>query len=274
MKKSLKLGTAQYAYLFNTTLDDTLKEISSMGFRYIELMTAPPHVWPPAFDRRQRNELRKRIDQLGLELVSINPTYLDINMASPNPGMREESVKQMLDQITLASDLGARLIVAVIGRRHPLIAPPVEVVWERYARDGVLRCVEHCEKKKVIFGFEHVPTQFIDTTEKMLPVLNEVKSPYMKAVFDTANASVIEPIVPALDRLKDYLVHFHLSDTDCRRWTHSTIGGGTIDFRPIAEKLMEMQYAGISILETTEPENPKESILSSVEKLSRLGWQI
>jgi len=274
MKQSLKLGTAQYAYLFNYTLEDTLKEISSIGFRYIEIMTAPPHIWPRSFDPQQRKALRKLMEQLGLELVSINPTYLDINMASPNPGMREESVRQMMEQITLAHDLGARLIVAMVGKRHPLIAPPVEVVWEKYAREGVLRCVEHSEKNNVIFGLEHGPSLFIDTAEKMLFVLNEVKSPYMKIVFDAANASVIEPIVPALDQVKDHLVHVHISDTDCKSWSHSTIGDGTIDFYPIAEKLKEIDYTGISILETTEPDNPKDSITSSVEKLSQWGWRI
>jgi sugar phosphate isomerase/epimerase len=274
VKKSLKLGTAQYAYLFNYTLEDTLKDIKTMGIRYIELMTAPPQIWPRSFDKRQRKDLRKLIGQLGLELVAVNPTYLDINMASPNPGMREESVKQIMEQITLANDLGAKLIVVIVGKRHPLIAPPVEVVWEKYAKEGVLRCVEHAEKNKVIFGLEHGPSLFIDSAEKMLFVLNEVGSSYMKIVFDAANASVVEPIVPALDRVKDHVVHFHLSDTDGKRWSHSPIGKGTIDFRPIAEKLMEMNYSGISILETTAPENPTESIISSVEKLSRLGWQV
>jgi sugar phosphate isomerase/epimerase len=274
VKQALKLGTAQYAYLFNYTLEQTLKEIKEMGFRYVEIMTAPPQIWPRSFGRRQRKDLRKLIEQLGLELVAVNPTYLDINMASPNPGMREESVKQIMEQITLANDLGAKLVVVIVGKRHPLIAPPVEVVWEKYAKEGVLRCVEHAEKNKVVFGLEHGPSLFIDSSERMLFVLNEVRSPHMKVVFDVANASVVEPIVPALDRVKDHLIHFHLSDTDCRTWSHSSIGEGVIDFRPIAKKLMDINYSGVSILETTEPENPKESIISSVEKLSRLGWQI
>jgi sugar phosphate isomerase/epimerase len=96
----------------------------------------------------------------------------------------------------------------------------------------------------------------------------------MKIVFDVTKASVVEPIFPAIDQVKDHLVHFHLSDTDGKRWTHSSIGEGTIDFRPIAEKLMEVYYSGVSILETTMPGNPKDSIISSVEKLSRLGWQL
>jgi sugar phosphate isomerase/epimerase len=274
VKQSLKLGTAQYAYLFNYTLEDTLKEIKAMGIKYIELMTAPPQIWPRSLDRRQRKDLRKLIEQLGLELVAVNPTYLDINMASPNPGMREESVKQIMEQITLAKDLGAKLVVVIVGKRHPLIAPPVEVVWEKYAKEGVLRCVEHAERNKVIFGLENGPSLFIDSAERMLFVLNEVRSPYMKVVFDVANASVVEPIVPALDRVKDHLVHFHLSDTDCKTWSHSSIGEGKIDFRPIAKKLRDINYSGVSILETTAPENPKESIIRSVEKLSQWGWQI
>ena len=274
MKQSLKLGTAQYAYLFNYTLEDTLKEIRAMGIKYIELMTAPPQIWPRSLDRRQRKDLRKLIEQLGLELVAVNPTYLDINMASPNPGMREESVKQIMEQITLAKDLGAKLVVVIVGKRHPLIAPPVEVVWEKYAKEGVLRCVEHAERNKVIFGLENGPSLFIDSAERMLFVLNEVRSPYMKIVFDVANASVVEPIVPALDRVKDHLVHFHLSDTDCKTWSHSSIGEGKIDFRLIAKKLRDINYSGVSILETTDPDHPKESIISSVEKLSQWGWQI
>jgi sugar phosphate isomerase/epimerase len=274
VKEALKLGTAQYAYLLNYTLDFTLKELKTLGFRYIELMTAPPHIWPPAFDQSQRKALRNQIETLGLELVAINPTYLDLNMASPNPGMREESVRQIIDQITLAHDLGAKVIVVIIGKRHPLIAYPMEVVWERFAKEGILRCVEHAEKKNVIFGLENGPSLFIDTADKMLFVMNEVRSSHMKVVFDVANASVVEPIVPAMDKIKDHLVHFHLSDTDCRTWSHSGIGEGTIDFLPIAEKLREIDYKAISILETTMPNEPKVSIVDSVEKLTRLGWHI
>ena len=79
--QALKLGTAQYAYILNYTMDYTIKELKELGFRYIEIMTAPPHIWPPAFDQNQRKALRNQIENLGLELVAINPTYLDLNMA-------------------------------------------------------------------------------------------------------------------------------------------------------------------------------------------------
>jgi len=274
MTDFLKLGTAQYTFLWDYSLKDSLKQIQELGFRYIELMTTPPHFWPPSLTKEQRKDLRKWMDRFDLELVAINPTFLDINMASPNPGIREESVKQIKQQISLAHDLGATIIVVIIGKRHPLLAPPVEIVWKNFAKEGVIRCVEHAEKKKVIFGLENGPSLFIDRTELMLFVLNEVKSPWLKFVFDIANASMVEPIIPGLERIKDHLIHVHLSDTDGKKWTHSPIGMGTIDFSSIAKKLKEIHFSGVSILETTHAENPKWGIVSSVKKILPLGWRM
>jgi sugar phosphate isomerase/epimerase len=274
MTDFLKLGTAQYTFLWDYSLKDSLKQIQELGFRYIELMTTSPHFWPPSLTKEQRKDLRKWMDRFDLELVAINPTFLDINMASPNPGIREESVKQIKQQISLAHDLGATIIVVIIGKRHPLLAPPVEIVWKNFAKEGVIRCVEHAEKKKVIFGLENGPSLFIDRTELMLFVLNEVKSPWLKFVFDIANASMVEPIIPGLERIKDHLIHVHLSDTDGKKWTHSPIGMGTIDFSSIAKKLKEIHFSGVSILETTHPENPKWGIVSSVKKILPLGWRM
>jgi len=274
MTDFLKLGTAQYTFLWDYSLKDSLKQIEELGFRYIELMTTPPHFWPPSFKKERRKDLRKWMDLFDLELVAINPTFLDINMASPNPGIREESIKQIKQQITLAHDLGAKIIVVIIGKRHPLIAPPIEIVWKKFAKEGVLRCVEHAEKNKVIFGLENGPSLFIEKAAFMRFVLNEVRSPWMKFVFDIANASIVEPIEPALDLIKDHLVHVHLSDTDGKKWTHSPIGMGKIDFSSIAKKLKEINFSGVSILETTHAENPKWGIVSSVEKLLPLGWRM
>ena len=274
MTEPLKLGTAQYTYLWDCSLKESLKRIKEIGFKHIELMTTPPHFWPRQFTKEQRRSARNLLERLDLVLTAVNPTFLDINLASPNPGMREESIKQIKDQITLAHDLGAEIIVIIVGRRHALLAPPVEVVWKKFARESVLRCVEHAERKKVIFGLENGPSLFIDRTERMQFVLKQVKSPWMKFVYDVANASMVEPIVPGLERIKDQLVHVHLSDTDGKKWTHSAVGLGTIDFGAIAKKLKEIQYSGVSILETTHAEDPDGGILRSVKKLTSLGWQL
>lgn len=274
MEEFLKLGVTPYSYLWTHSLKDSLKEIKKLGCRYVELMTTPPHFWPPALSKEDRKDLRNFMEQLELEPVAVNPTFLDINMASPNPGMRAESVKQIIEQIDLAHDIGAKILVTMAGKRHPLLAPPVETVWKKFAREGVLKCVEHAEKKNVIFGLENGPSLFVDRAETMLFVKNEVKSSAMKFAFDVANAFMVEDIEAALDLVKDHLVHVHISDTDGKKWTHSPIGMGTIDFSPVARKLKEVCFSGVTILETTYAEDPEWGIVSSLEKLIPLGWRI
>ena len=134
--------------------------------------------------------------------------------------------------------------------------------------------MEHAEKNNVIFGLENGPGLFVENVDKMLFVLDEVGSSAMKIVFDVANASMIEPIDSALEKVKEHLVHVHLSDTDYHTWTHSPVGIGKINFALIAKKLQEIDYSGISILETTYSENPKWGITSSIDKLLALGWQM
>jgi sugar phosphate isomerase/epimerase len=164
--------------------------------------------------------------------------------------------------------------VVIIGKRHPLLAPPFETVWEQFAKEGVMRCVEHAEKLDVIFGLEHSPNLFVENSERMLYVINEVKSPAMKIVFDVANASMVEPIEAALNQVKNHLVHVHLSDTDFKKWTHSPIGQGEIDFQAVAGTLRDMAFEGVSILETTYAADPEGGIRSSLERLLPLGWRI
>jgi protein FrlC len=274
MTETLKLGTAQYAYLWDYSLTESIKRIKDIGCKYIELMTTPPHFWPRQFTSKQRKNTRNLLERSNLVLTAVNPTFLDINLASPNPGMREESIKQIKEQITLAHDLGAEIIVIIVGRRHPLLAPPVEVVWQKFASESVLRCVEYAEKRKVIFGLENAPSLFIDRTELMCFVWNQVKSPWMKFVYDVANATMVEPIIPGIERIKDQLVHVHLSDTDGKKWTHSRIGNGKIDFGRVAMKLKEIHFTGISILETIDAEDPDRSISKSVKKLVPFGWHL
>ena len=105
-------------------------------------------------------------------------------------------------------------------------------------------------------------------------VFHQVKSSWLKFVYDVANASMVEPIIPGLERVKDHLAHVHLSDTDGKKWAHSPVGMGMIDFSSIAKKLEEIHFSGVSILETTYGEDPDGGISKSIEKLIPIGWQL
>ncbi len=61
---------------------------------------------------------------------------------------------------------------------------------------------------------------------------------------------------------------------DGKKWTHSRIGKGKIDFGRVAGKLKEVHFTGVSILETTDPEDHDTSIAESIKKLAPYGWHL
>ena len=268
----LKLGTATYAYLYRCPLDKAIEDSARRGFRYLEIMTTSPHLVPESTGLWERKMLRRLIRDCGIELVALNPTFIDINLISLNEEFRKLSIRQIIDNLRLAADLGARLVVVIAGRRHGLIPAPYETAFE-VAADSIGQCLREAERNDVIFGLENGPSNFLQKGQQVLEMLEHLDHPYLKAVFDVANAAVVEPVMDGLEKVKDHLVHFHMSDTQLSQWGHLPIGEGSVDFAGPSEFLAKAGYQGVGVLEITSTETLDESLASSVSSLERLGWR-
>jgi sugar phosphate isomerase/epimerase len=119
----LTIGACTYSWLWDLPLQAAVHRIAGMGFHYFELMSRAPHCWPRDWSTADRKAFRQLVEASGLRVSSVNPTFLDINIASPNPGIREESIRQLRETIQLAHEIGAGIVVAPAGRKHMLIAP-------------------------------------------------------------------------------------------------------------------------------------------------------
>ncbi|MEW6081928.1 MAG: sugar phosphate isomerase/epimerase family protein [Bacillota bacterium] len=267
----LKLGGCTYPYLYRLSVEEACQSLARLGFRYVELMSTPPHIWVRGMDGAARNRLKKVIEDNGMEVVAINPTFLDINMTSLNPAMREEAIVQMTETLDLVADIGAKIAVIMIGRRHPLIPAPMELTW-RSAKEAVLRCLDVAERRGVVFGLEITPALFMNTSEDIVKMTEEINSPSLKVVYDVANGLMSEDPAEGLRRIAPYLIHVHLSDSTPDRWGHWPVGEGSVDFAGTAKVLREIGYEGVSILELTECDDPDVKYRESVERLREYGW--
>ncbi len=122
----MKLGICTYPYLYSMPVEQAVASIGRLGFKYAELMTTPPHVWIRGMDKAARAKLRQAFDQNNIELLAVNPTFLDINLVSQNIGLRQESIAQIKETFEFAGDLGAKLAVIMLGKRHTLIPAPYD----------------------------------------------------------------------------------------------------------------------------------------------------
>ena len=269
---ALKLGTALYTYLWNFPLEEAVKRVAGMGIKYVELMNTVPHAWARGMDKKAREKMRNLFESHKLELVALNPTFLDVNIASTNPGFYQESIRQLIETVELCHELGAKIVIVTAGKRHPLIAPPYEHFW-KLVKEATYQVLETCEKFNVIFGLENGWT-VIDKAHQLKRMKDEVKDDHLKIVFDAANAHMVEQVVPGIELLKDHLVHFHLSDCAPPAWAHDPVGMGNVDFKAVAAALNKINFKGVSILETTYPKDPDGGILTSLKKLKEFGWEV
>lgn len=267
----LKLGTCLYNFIWQDDLQSAMKRAASLGLRGLEIMATPPQLDVRAFGEAQCEEVVQLAARLGVEIVSLNPTFIDLNLGSRNETFRRESVREVKFCIDVAARLGAKLVVIGPGRRHPLVLEPLEMV-DRLAHPAMRECIEYAESKGIVYGFENITSLYMVHCEEVAGFIDEVNSPYCKAVYDVANASYYEDPAQGIRLLGDRICHVHLSDTDRSTRAHWPVGKGVLDFGAVAQALRDVGYGAWSFLETTWMEDPEWAILSSVEALKEFGW--
>jgi len=267
----LLLGAATFTYLNQFSFEESLDHLTELGFKYMELMTTPPHFFPRDMSTAQRSETRRAVESRGLTLYSLQPTYMDLNIISLNPAIRAESIKQVKENIKLTGDLGGRLLVLVTGRRHPLLPASFEDSWQ-LALDAIRECNETARSSGVKIGVENVRNQFVDRGADVKDLVDDLADDNIKGVIDVANANVVEDPLCALDAVRDDLILVHLSDNDGKAWTHSLVGQGNIDFQAVADKIRNIGYQGPCILEVTDRQDPKGAMARSKEVLAQYGF--
>ncbi|UCH34418.1 MAG: sugar phosphate isomerase/epimerase [Armatimonadota bacterium] len=146
------------------TLEQAADAVLDAGFAGFEIVPADaqaqighPHnipnvgLWPREFLPEQRQVLRQRL--AGFRFSTVHAPHLDLNIASANRGIREESVRQYFECMDLAIDLGVEIVTFHSGHATPgFIRPEEELLAHEvsFAR----RAVEYAERRALRVGYE------------------------------------------------------------------------------------------------------------------------
>jgi len=265
------LGAATYTFLYAATLHDALRSLASAGISLVELTAAPPHVDGCTMTPEDCRRLRRLVSSLGLHVLTLNPTYLDVNLVSLNTPFRAESVRQLEAALHLAHDLEVGMLVLFSGRRHPLAPAPRSLV-EPVLLSELSDLCDTAQRLGVTIGLENGPTLVLDRAAEVAEVCRTLDRPELRAVYDVANAQMVEDPAAGIGALTGYLDLVHLSDTTAAKWAHAPVGEGDVPFAAIAEALDGAGYAGPSIMEIVDLGRPLEALVDSASALSELGW--
>ena len=242
-----------------------LDVIARAGFAGAEIWME--HVWLSA---ESPASIRRRARSLGLAL-SVHAASYDLNIASANPGIRRESIRQMEESIQLAADLAAEAVAMHPGRLshgrdnadrvwEPLLET-VTALDELAARLGVRLGIETMEKRKREYFV------YPDDLARLFPQSWEVTG----LTVDLAHATTVMNPLAFLDAVSALpVVHAHCSDHSTGI-THVPLGWGTLDV-PTVLRALGRFYDGLVMIEGYVPGQGEQIIPANADYLRRHGF--
>jgi len=197
----------------------------------------------------------------------------ELNIISLNDELRQVAVRQYLQCLRLAHDLGAACLVLPSGRRALRVVPPdvsramllqqLESLLPEAARLGVKIALE-----TMAFGF-------LGAAEDVAAVVDHFGDENLGICYDCTNSFVAgeEPAagVAAAGRR---LLMMHVSDCWRSQHAHTSIGTGEIDFAALAIAANRVGFAGTSVYELVDAGDPRPRLAADLARLTALGWSL
>jgi sugar phosphate isomerase/epimerase len=193
----------------------------------VEIMCEPPHAWPAPVPWTKGR------------VSSLHAPILGINIASTNPGIRRESVGQIVATIHEAARLGATGVVV-----HPGI-PPYEEILPResglpFAIESLRRCAEEAQTAGVYVYLENMPAVSLADGMRPMGFSYGVRYDELRRIFEGVGHPSLRlcldlghGYLAGMDELRALLgdrdvVHVHLNDNRGWRDDHLAWGDGAI----------------------------------------------
>lgn len=238
----------------------------ALGFECIQFnlgcagLPVLPEFMDPALAQGIRLELQRR----SLFMAAISGTC---NLIHPNEAKRAKDIANLKVLISACRDLGSSIVTLCTGTRdandmwraHPENRAPE--AWRDLVK-SLESLLPLAQEQKVSLGIEPEPANVIDSAAKARSLLDELKSPCLKIVFDAANLlqshtlDLQDKILSeAVDRLGKDIVVAHAKDlTRDPGAGHVAAGKGCLDYGVYLSLLHQTGFKGPFILHSLREE--------------------
>ena len=238
------------------SLEDSIKEISAIGYEGVEILCDVPHAYPPEFDEKKIQSVKNLLSENNLQISNLNAFTLYAIGDTYHPSWieedekaRETRVKHTIDCIHMAKKLGAKNISTEPG--GPLDGTRNVAELEKLFIDGLLKASKMAEKEEVKILVEPEPFLLLENSKQFKNFIKKVNSEYVKLNFDIGHFFCAnEDPAQLVYELSDYTDHFHLADiAQSRVHNHLIPGIGAIDFAQVFQAIDEIGYGGFVTVE-------------------------
>jgi sugar phosphate isomerase/epimerase len=257
--------------LLERSLVEAIEFGLEQGFGGFEVWADFPHAHPDQVEQAARAPLRKRLR--AFSQLSMHAPLGNASLASINPGIWRESLRQHLDAVRLASDLGIGVLVVHPGDLRD--ARLKRAAWDRCV-EALGKLAQSAEREGVTLALENCGRylgSLDETVGELRTLLDSVHSTRLKACLDVGHAAVNGNLEDLLELVGEDVVHLHVHDNDGRRDAHLPMGWGSINFaslRPLATRAGCSAVAEVVWAQATGPAPPGELAKAALTGWSRL----
>ena len=167
--------------------------------------------------------------------ITIHLPYSDLNLASMNQPIWDETVRQMKKCLSLASDF-SRLAVVHPGHLSPLGMQMPDKAWSQNIL-GIQEICDHAaelDMKIAVENMVNMPALLGRRPEEIVGILETVNRDNVGFILDVGHANT-NGNVDSFLKLKDMVIHAHIHDNHGERDEHLPVGFGTVPWERVAE---------------------------------------
>jgi sugar phosphate isomerase/epimerase len=235
--------------------------LGEVGFATWELILEGQHVL------KDYSKVRDLAGSYNLE-ISIHAPFSDLNIASLNERIRQESLAQVFEAIKVGDFLNAKLVNIHPGRLSPLGLFFKEKAWETNIQ-SLKEIVDFAGGYEIQICLENTPNYFgvfCCEIEEIKRVLEQVERDSLKLTLDIGHANTCGKVGEFIKELKGGIFHVHVHDNDGKDDLHAEVGTGNINFVRIFRMLRKIGYENCVIVET----QGKEEAFRSKTKIEEI----
>lgn len=274
------------ASLAGYDLATAIQTIHDMGFGAIELLAfeGAQHSQGPLcgvwFDQRTTRELQELRRQVSdFRFVTTHAPFIDLVLFTHNPGLREESLRQIRVAVEGTAAIGGTLTVVHAHPRHWFT---VEESW-----DEMVTTFRQLGELGAAHGVRvTIETMFPPTVQQFAQLIRDIGHDFVGATVDVGHVAWTVPqelrgkpegialyndnLLALVEALGPRLQHSHLHDVRAADWRdHRAMGRGCVDWERLFTRLRAADYQGALTLELEEPDR-QPALRDSYDRLRPL----
>jgi sugar phosphate isomerase/epimerase len=225
----------------------------------------------------QRAEVRRRAESAGLEVIGLHWLFVGpsgVHLTSPDEAVRKFTAEYLRALTRCCAEMGGAIMVLGSPNQRNVGRDVTYNQAFGYARgivEEVLPVLEDCGVTLCMEQLTHLETNFCQTVEDTVELIDAVGHPNFQLILDTkALAFQREDRPTLLKRYAKYLRHYHANDVNLEG-----PGFGDVDFTPIFQALKDIAFERYVSVEVFKFDPGPEAIASrSLEYMKRIAGSV